>query len=128
MLLSSRNTLLFVYCTNISSLYVDPPPHFPLYLTLIYVYFSIIFCCRVKLLINRQTGEAVAMKMVDLKKHSDAVLSVRKEICIQKMLQDQHILRFFGNRSHGNIEYIFLEYAAGGELFDRIGKSDNKNT
>ncbi|XP_046804980.1 serine/threonine-protein kinase grp [Lucilia cuprina] len=74
----------------------------------------------VKLLINRQTGEAVAMKMVDLKKHSDAVLSVRKEICIQKMLQDQHILRFFGNRSHGHIEYIFLEYAAGGELFDRI--------
>lgn len=77
---------------------------------------------RVKLLINRQTGEAVAMKMVDLKKHSDAINSVRKEICIQKMLQDQHILRFFGNRSHGHIEYIFLEYAAGGELFDRIGK------
>ncbi|XP_013100950.2 serine/threonine-protein kinase grp [Stomoxys calcitrans] len=74
----------------------------------------------VKLLINRQTGEAVAMKMVDLKKHSDAIVSVRKEICIQKMLQDQHILRFFGNRSHGHIEYIFLEYAAGGELFDRI--------
>uniref|UniRef100_A0A1B0BV75 Protein kinase domain-containing protein n=1 Tax=Glossina palpalis gambiensis TaxID=67801 RepID=A0A1B0BV75_9MUSC len=76
----------------------------------------------VKLLINRQTGEAVAMKMVDLKKHSDAVLSVRKEICIQRMLQDQHILRFYGNRSSGHIEYIFLEYAAGGELFDRIGK------
>ncbi|KAL9925305.1 serine/threonine-protein kinase grp [Glossina fuscipes] len=74
----------------------------------------------VKLLINRQTGEAVAMKMVDLKKHSDAVLSVRKEICIQRMLQDQHILRFYGNRSSGHIEYIFLEYAAGGELFDRI--------
>ena len=89
-------------------------------------FFISLFCsfcfCRVKLLINRQTGEAVAMKMVDLKKHSDAILSVRKEICIQKMLQDQHILRFFGNRSHGNIEYIFLEYAAGGELFDRIGK------
>ncbi|XP_034491001.1 serine/threonine-protein kinase grp isoform X1 [Drosophila innubila] len=74
----------------------------------------------VKLLINRQTGEAVAMKMVDLKKHPDAVISVRKEVCIQKMLQDTHILRFFGKRSQGNVEYIFLEYAAGGELFDRI--------
>lgn len=74
----------------------------------------------VKLLINRQTGEAVAMKMVDLKKHPDAVLSVRKEVCIQKILQDQHVLRYFGKRSQGNIEYIFLEYAAGGELFDRI--------
>ncbi|XP_055386528.1 serine/threonine-protein kinase grp [Condylostylus longicornis] len=74
----------------------------------------------VKLLINRQTGEAVAMKMVDLKKHPDAVLSVRKEVCIQKILQDQHVLRYFGKRSQGDIEYIFLEYAAGGELFDRI--------
>ncbi|KAH8412724.1 hypothetical protein KR009_004918 [Drosophila setifemur] len=74
----------------------------------------------VKLLINRQTGEAVAMKMVDLKKHPDAVTSVRKEVCIQKMLQDNHILRFFGKRSQGSVEYIFLEYAAGGELFDRI--------
>ncbi|KMY90543.1 uncharacterized protein Dsimw501_GD24070, isoform C [Drosophila simulans] len=74
----------------------------------------------VKLLINRQTGEAVAMKMVDLKKHPDAANSVRKEVCIQKMLQDTHILRFFGKRSQGSVEYIFLEYAAGGELFDRI--------
>lgn len=74
------------------------------------------------MLINRQTGEAVAMKAIDLKKHSDAVLSVRKEICIQKMLSDPHILQFYGNRRQGHIEYIFLEYAAGGELFDRIGK------
>lgn len=74
-----------------------------------------------KLLINRETGEAVAMKMVDLKKHPDAVLSIKKEVCIQKILQDPHILRYFGKRSQGDIEYLFLEYAAGGELFDRIG-------
>lgn len=73
------------------------------------------------MLINSRTGEAVAMKTIDLKKHSDAVLSVRKEICIQRMLADPHILQFYGNRREGHIEYIFLEYAAGGELFDRIG-------
>ncbi|KAL5281242.1 CHEK1 family protein [Megaselia abdita] len=60
------------------------------------------------------------MKMVDLKKHPDAVLSIKKEVCIQKILQDPHILRYFGKRSQGDIEYLFLEYAAGGELFDRI--------
>uniref|UniRef100_A0A182QVQ9 non-specific serine/threonine protein kinase n=1 Tax=Anopheles farauti TaxID=69004 RepID=A0A182QVQ9_9DIPT len=74
----------------------------------------------VKLLINRQSGEAVAMKMVDLKKHPDAESSVKKEVCIQKILQHQNILKFFGKRTQGDIEYIFLEYAAGGELFDRI--------
>uniref|UniRef100_A0A182PPI6 non-specific serine/threonine protein kinase n=1 Tax=Anopheles epiroticus TaxID=199890 RepID=A0A182PPI6_9DIPT len=76
----------------------------------------------VKLLINRQSGEAVAMKMVDLKKHPDAESSVKKEVCIQKILQHHNILKFFGKRTQGDIEYIFLEYAAGGELFDRIGK------
>lgn len=77
---------------------------------------------RVRLLINRQTGEAVAMKMVNLKKHPDAHVSVRKEVCIQRHLNSKHILRFFGQRTQGDIEYLFLEYAAGGELFDRIGK------
>lgn len=74
----------------------------------------------VKLLLNRQTGETVAMKMVDLKKHPDASNSVKKEVCIQKILQNPHILRYFGKRTQADIEYIFLEYAAGGELFDRI--------
>lgn len=78
--------------------------------------------CRVKLLVNKISGEAVAMKMVDLKKHPDAEASVKKEVCIQKILAHSNILRFFGKRSQGTIEYIFLEYAAGGELFDRIGK------
>ncbi len=76
-----------------------------------------------KLLINRQSGEAVAMKMVDLKKHPDAAVSVKKEVCIQKILQHPNILKFFGKRTQGDVEYIFLEYAAGGELFDRIGES-----
>lgn len=74
----------------------------------------------VKLLLNRQSGEAVAMKMVDLKKHPDAESSVKKEVCIQKILQHPNILKFFGKRTQGDIEYIFLEYASGGELFDRI--------
>lgn len=62
------------------------------------------------------------MKMIDLKKHPDAINAVKKEVCIQKSLQNTNILRFFGKRTQDDIEYIFLEYAAGGELFDRIGK------
>lgn len=96
-----------------------------------YYYFSYLFSngvsirsrssVRVKLLLNRQTGEAVAMKMVDTRKHPDASASVKKEVCIQKFLQHPHVLRYFGTRRQNEIEYIFLEYASGGELFDRIG-------
>lgn len=74
----------------------------------------------VKLLINRHSGDAVAMKMVDLKKHPDAINSVKKEVAIQRNLQHINILKFFGKRSQGDTEFIFLEYCSGGELFDRI--------
>ena len=76
---------------------------------------------RVKLLVNATTGEAVAMKVIDLKKHANAADTVKKEVCVHRMLNDPHIIRFYGRRENGNFEFIFLEYASGGELFDRIG-------
>lgn len=39
-----------------------------------------------------------------------------------KMLKDSHVIRYYGQRTCGNLHYLFLEYADGGELFDRIGK------
>jgi hypothetical protein len=38
-----------------------------------------------------------------------------------KMLQSPLFIHFYGSRTEGNIQYLFLEYASGGELFDRIG-------
>lgn len=67
------------------------------------------------------------MKVVDLEKHPDARTSIRKEVCIHRMLTDPHIVRYYGQRREGNVEYIFLEYAAGGELFDRIGEYSSQS-
>lgn len=78
---------------------------------------------RVKLVINKSSGEAVAMKMIDLAKHPDARQTVKKETTIHRMLSNPNIIQYFGKRSEPNMEYIFLEYASGGELFDRIGKT-----
>lgn len=44
------------------------------------------------------------------------------QICIHRMLQDVHVIRFYAQRTEGNKQYLFIEYASGGELFDRIGK------
>lgn len=52
----------------------------------------------VKLLVNRHSGDAVAMKMVDLKKHPDAGNSVKKEVAIQRNLNHLNILKFFGKK------------------------------
>jgi len=37
------------------------------------------------------------------------------------MLSHDSVIKFFGHRRSGSTEYLFLEYASGGELFDRIG-------
>lgn len=61
------------------------------------------------------------MKMIDVQKHPDARQCVRKETTIHRMLSNPNIIQFFGKRSEPTMEYIFLEYASGGELYDRIG-------
>ncbi|XP_029923850.1 serine/threonine-protein kinase Chk1 [Myripristis murdjan] len=74
----------------------------------------------VRLLVNRQTEEAVAVKVIDTSQAKECADNVKKEVCIHKMLSHSNIVRFFGHRKEGPTVYLFLEYCTGGELFDRI--------
>ncbi|XP_059813226.1 serine/threonine-protein kinase Chk1-like [Hypanus sabinus] len=74
----------------------------------------------VQLAINRRTKEAVAVKKVDTTHARDCPDNIKKEICINKMLNHENIVRFYGHRREAHIQYLFLEYCSGGELFDRI--------
>ena len=78
------------------------------------------------------------MKVVDLGKHPGALDAVRKEICLHRRLKHDNIIKFYGKiqyeilllnfnqfsieggRKEDSMQYMFLEYAVGGELFDRI--------
>lgn len=74
----------------------------------------------VKLLVHQTTNQAIAVKIIDLLKHPDAKESVNKEEKIHRLMIHPHILRLLGKRDEINKVYIFLEYASGGELFDKI--------
>ncbi|XP_068772962.1 serine/threonine-protein kinase Chk1 isoform X1 [Struthio camelus] len=74
----------------------------------------------VQLAVNRRTEEAVAVKIVDMKRAADCPENIRKEICINKMLNHENVVKFYGHRREGATQYLFLEYCSGGELFDRI--------
>uniref|UniRef100_A0A3P8VRM1 Serine/threonine-protein kinase CHK1 n=2 Tax=Cynoglossus semilaevis TaxID=244447 RepID=A0A3P8VRM1_CYNSE len=74
----------------------------------------------VRLLVNRQTEEAVAVKVIDTSQAKECAENVKKEVCVHKMLNHSNIVRFFGHRKEGPTVYLFLEYCTGGELFDRI--------
>ncbi|XP_009986260.1 PREDICTED: serine/threonine-protein kinase Chk1, partial [Tauraco erythrolophus] len=76
--------------------------------------------CRVQLAVNRRTEEAVAVKIVDTTRAADCPENIKKEICINKMLNHENVVRFYGHRREGTTQYLFLEYCRGGELFDRI--------
>ncbi|KAM6238367.1 serine/threonine-protein kinase Chk1 [Porphyrio hochstetteri] len=74
----------------------------------------------VQLAVNRRTEEAVAVKIVDMKRAADCPENIKKEICINKMLNHKNVVKFYGHRREGTTQYLFLEYCSGGELFDRI--------
>jgi len=74
----------------------------------------------VKLLVNKENGEACAMKEIDLQTHPEAAEVVKKEICVHKLLKHKNIVQCYGSRLEGKRQFIFLEYCSGGELFDRI--------
>ncbi|KAM3868880.1 serine/threonine-protein kinase Chk1 [Diretmus argenteus] len=74
----------------------------------------------VRLLVNRETEEAVAVKVIDTSQAKECDDNVKKEVCIHKILTHPNIVRFFGHRREGPTVYLFLEYCTGGELFDRI--------
>ncbi|GFN99360.1 non-specific serine/threonine protein kinase [Plakobranchus ocellatus] len=73
----------------------------------------------VKLAVCSATMECVAVKIINV---VDASVEeqVRKEICIHKMLDHKNVIKFYGYRKAEQIHYLFLKYASGGELFDRI--------
>ncbi|KAM9369981.1 serine/threonine-protein kinase Chk1 [Phaethornis superciliosus] len=74
----------------------------------------------VQLAVNRRTEEAVAVKIVDMKRAAECPENIKKEICINKMLNHDNVVKFYGHRREGATQYLFLEYCSGGELFDRI--------
>jgi len=75
----------------------------------------------VKLLVNHRTKDEVALKAVNFKDHPEAEEIVKKEVQIHKVLNHENIVKFFGSRRDKTVEYLFLEYCKGGELYDIIG-------
>jgi len=74
----------------------------------------------VKLLVHRKTGDEVALKVVNIKDHPDAAEIVQKETQIHRLLTHENIVKFHGSRQEIGVEYLFLEYCSGGELYDMV--------
>ena len=78
----------------------------------------------VYLLVNRETRHELALKIIHYKQantpRENVEKAIKKEVAIHRLLTHPNIIKFYGSRNDENNEYIFLEYASGGELFDKI--------
>jgi serine/threonine-protein kinase CHEK1 len=73
----------------------------------------------VKLAFNSKTQETRAIKIISLNLLNDRT-SIQKEVLIHKTLNNENIIKYFTSFQQLDKFYIILEYASGGELFDRI--------
>lgn len=77
-------------------------------------------CLRVRLLVHARSGAAVALKVVRGGGEGGGAGGGAREAALHRALRHAHVLRCLGERTHQAQHYLFLEYAPGGELFDRI--------
>ncbi|KAK4274208.1 hypothetical protein QN277_017470 [Acacia crassicarpa] len=77
---------------------------------------------KVKFAQNTETGESVAMKVLDrstIIKHK-MVDQIKKEISIMKLVRHPYVVRLHEVLASRTKIYIILEFITGGELFDKI--------
>ncbi|CAL0319283.1 unnamed protein product [Lupinus luteus] len=77
---------------------------------------------KVKFAQNTETGESVAMKVLDrstILKHK-MVDQIKREISIMKLVRHPYVVRLHEVLASRTKIYIILEFITGGELFDKI--------
>jgi len=79
-----------------------------------------IFLQRVKIAINSENGEIIAVKIIS-KQNTKARKTLEREIALHQCLHHENIIELKKAVEDKNFVYMMMEYAAGGELFDKIG-------
>lgn len=71
-----------------------------------------------------KTGQNVAIKVIDKEKTLKAGLNeqIKREISVMKLVKHQNVLQLFEVMATKSKIYIVLEYAKGGELFNKVAK------
>ena len=63
---------------------------------------------------DRRTSKTFAAKLVDRRQN------VKKEVTIHSALDHPNVIKLTASGEDANYSYLLMEYASGGELFDRI--------
>eukprot|EP01104_Vermistella_antarctica_P017386 TRINITY_DN615_c0_g1_i1.p1 TRINITY_DN615_c0_g1~~TRINITY_DN615_c0_g1_i1.p1 ORF type:complete len:130 (+),score=27.71 TRINITY_DN615_c0_g1_i1:596-985(+) len=78
---------------------------------------------RVKLGFHKDTGEKVAVKIVDkeyLTQRPNMRKKLEREIAVMKLLDHPHVLKMYDVYETDHYLFLILDYVEGGELFDYL--------
>jgi len=77
---------------------------------------------KVKFAVNTETGEKVAIKILDKEKVAKQAMGeqIKKEIAVMKMVKQRHVVNLIEVLASRTRIFIVLELVTGGELFDKI--------
>ncbi|KAG5927103.1 hypothetical protein E4U42_002581 [Claviceps africana] len=68
--------------------------------------------------VDKRTGEAVAIKLIDIENADDEVEDIIQEIAILSELQSPHVTKYYGSYAKGAELWIVMEFCAGGSCAD----------
>ncbi|PFH62236.1 hypothetical protein XA68_14515 [Ophiocordyceps unilateralis] len=68
--------------------------------------------------VDKRTGEAVAIKIIDIENAEDEVEDIIQEIAILSELQSPYVTKYYGSYAKGAELWIVMEFCAGGSCAD----------
>lgn len=68
--------------------------------------------------VNRETGQIVAIKIIDLKETEDDIDDIQKEIKMLSQLDSEFITKYYGSYLQDSCLWIIMEYCGGGSALD----------
>lgn len=70
--------------------------------------------------VDKRTGQAVAIKVIDIENAEDEVEDIIQEIAILSELQSPYVTKYYGSYSRGAELWIVMEFCSGGSCADLL--------
>lgn len=67
---------------------------------------------------DKRTGQAVAIKIIDIESAEDEVEDIIQEIAILSELQSPYVTKYYGSYAKGSELWIVMEFCSGGSCAD----------